>query len=258
MNTKVIAISNQKGGVGKTTTTVSLGVGFAQKGKRVLLIDTDPQGSLSIALGYKRPDDFQYSLAEVFQDVLLDRTPRPEEAILHTDEAVDLLPANIMLSGLELQLTAATCRESILKKLIQPLKSEYDYIIIDCMPSLGLLTINALVAADSVLIPTLPHYLSSKGLEQLIKTIFRLRELNPDLKIEGILFTMVNVLSKFQKETIELTRESYGEHIRIFKTEIPNSVKAVETAAEGKSIYEYDEKGKVSNAYKSLIDEVTV
>ena len=165
---KVIAITNQKGGVGKTTTTVNLGVGLANMGKRVLLIDADPQGSLTVSLGIKKPDDLSVSLATVMQDVIEDRDTPDGSGIIHHEEGVDLLPSNIELSGLEVSLFNTMSRESILKGYLDTVKSKYDYVLIDCMPSLGMMTINALVAADSVLIPTQPNYLSTKGLNLLI------------------------------------------------------------------------------------------
>ena len=156
---KVIAITNQKGGVGKTTTTVNLGVGLANMGKRVLLIDADPQGSLTVSLGIKKPDDLSVSLATVMQDVIEDRDTPDGSGIIHHEEGVDLLPSNIELSGLEVSLFNTMSRESILKGYLDTVKSKYDYALIDCMPSLGMMTINALVAADSVLIPTQPNFL---------------------------------------------------------------------------------------------------
>lgn len=185
---KVIAITNQKGGVGKTTTTVNLGVGLANMGKRVLLIDADPQGSLTVSLGIKKPDNLSVSLATVMQDVIEDRDTPDGSGIIHHEEGVDLLPSNIELSGLEVSLFNTMSRESILKGYLDTVKSKYDYVLIDCMPSLGMMTINALVAADSVLIPTQPNYLSTKGLNLLMRSVSRIKkQINPKLRIDGIL-----------------------------------------------------------------------
>ena len=168
---KVIAITNQKGGVGKTTTTVNLGVGLANMGKRVLLIDADPQGSLTVSLGIKKPDNLSVSLATVMQDVIEDRDTPDGSGIIHHEEGVDLLPSNIELSGLEVSLVNVMSREVVLRSYVELVKDRYDYILIDCMPSLGMITINAFACADSILIPVQAAYLPVKGLEQLIKTI---------------------------------------------------------------------------------------
>ena len=190
---KVIAVTNQKGGVGKTTTTVNLGIGLANLGKKVLLIDSDPQGSLTISLGYHEPDELDVTLADLVTEVVEEKEISFSEAILHHTEGIDFIPANIELSALEVNLVNVISREYMLKCLIDKVRDNYDVIIIDCMPSLGMLTINALVAADSVLIPVQAGFLSVKGLEQLIKTIGRIQKrINKGLVIEGILLTMVD------------------------------------------------------------------
>ena len=254
---KVIAITNQKGGVGKTTTTVNLGVGLANMGKRVLLIDADPQGSLTVSLGIKKPDDLSVSLATVMQDVIDDRDTPDGSGIIHHEEGVDLLPSNIELSGLEVSLFNTMSRESILKGYLDTVKSKYDYVLIDCMPSLGMMTINALVAADSVLIPTQPNYLSTKGLNLLMRSVSRIKkQINPKLRIDGILLTMVDGRTNNAKSIIASLRSSIGESIRVFDTEIPHSVRAAESSLEGKSIFAHDKGGKVATAYESLTKEV--
>lgn len=256
-NCKVIAITNQKGGVGKTTTTVNLGVGLANMGKRVLLIDADPQGSLTVSLGVKKPDELSVSLATVMQDVIEDRDTPEGSGIIHHAEGVDLLPSNIELSGLEVSLFNTMSRESILKGYLDTVKPKYDYVLIDCMPSLGMMTINALVAADSVVIPTQPNFLSTKGLNLLMRSVSRVKkQINPKLRIYGILLTMVDGRTNNAKSIIASLRGSIGESIRVFDTEIPHSVRAAESSLEGKSIFAHDKNGKVAEAYDSLTKEV--
>lgn len=254
---KIIAIANQKGGVGKTTTCANLGVGLSQEGKRVLLIDSDPQGSLSISLGFTEPDKLPYTLSTAMMQAIEDQPITVAEGVLHHEEKVDLLPANIELAGLEVSLINAMSREKILKQCLEPLKRDYDYILIDCMPSLGMLTINALAAADSVLVPAQPQFLSAKGLEQLLQTVNKVRrQINRNLRIDGILLTMADSRTNYSKEVSSLLRSTYGSKIKIFDTEIPRSVRAAEISAEGKSIYAHDPNGKVAEAYRSLTGEV--
>ncbi len=254
---EVIAVANQKGGVGKTTTAVNLGVGLARKGHRVLLIDADPQGSLTVSLGYAEPDALGITLATLMLRSINEEDTQVREGILHHTEGVDLIPANIELSALEVTMTNVMSREVILKDIVDSIKDAYDYVIIDCMPSLGMMTINALVAADSVLIPVQAAYLPVKGLQQLIKTIYMVkRRLNRKLEITGILLTMVDLRSNFVKDIFQMVKDTYGESIGTFETYIPTSVKAAETSAEGTSVYSHCAKGKVSTAYEKLTEEV--
>lgn len=254
---KITAICNQKGGVGKTVTAVNLGIGLAREGKKVLLVDMDAQGSLTASLGYQRPDQMENTLATILGRIILDEPVSPGEGILHQAEAVDLLPANIELSGLEVTLVNTMSRETILRDYLNSVRDQYDVILLDCCPSLGMLTINALAAADQVLIPMQAHYLSIKGLEQLIRTISNVkRKINPGLEIAGILITMADLRTTYSREIIKLLRNSYGDKLRIFNSIIPQSIRAAETSAEGRSIYLHDPAGKVSAAYASLTREV--
>ena len=255
-NCKVIAITNQKGGVGKTTTTVNLGVGLANTGNKVLLIDADPQGSLTVSLGVKNPDGLDVSLSTLMQSVIEEEQP-PGNAIIAHNEGVDLLPSNIELSGMETGLFNVMSREYVLKSCIEGMRKNYDYILIDCMPSLGMMTINALVAADSVIIPSQPSFLSTKSLNLLLHSISKVkRSINPSLKIDGILFTMVDSRTNNAKDIIETLRDTVGQSIRIFDTEIPHSVRAAECSLTGESIFAHDKNGKVAAAYENLTKEV--
>lgn len=253
---KVIAICNQKGGVGKTTTTFNLSAGLAELGKKVLLIDADSQASLTYAMGFKDPDSM-ISITDVMKSVIERNSINSGFGIVKGPDGIDLIPANKELSGMEISLANIKGRQNVLKKYLEDAKKSYDYVLIDCTPSLGLVTVNALSAADSLIIPSQPNFLSVKGLDLLMHTVAGVkRNINPNLKIDGILITMVNGRTRNAKEISGALREHYGVKIRIFKTEIPNSVKAAEASEKGKSVLSYDKRGKTAAAYRNLTQEV--
>ena len=253
----VTAVVNQKGGTGKTTTCENLGIGLAMEGKKVLLVDTDPQASLTISLGYPVPDRIFPTLSDLMKKIVSDQPIESGEGILHHPEGVDLVPANIELAGMEVSLVNVMSRESVLKQYLDSVKKEYDFILLDCMPSLGMLTVNALAAADNVIIPVQAQYLPAKGLEQLLQTVNKVkRQINPKLRIEGILLTMVDSRTNYAKDISALIRENYGGKLKVYQTDIPRSVRAEEISAEGKSIFRHDPKGKVAEAYRVLTKEV--
>ncbi len=251
---KIIAVCNQKGGVGKTVTTVNLGIGLAQSEKKVLLVDMDAQASLTLSLGYQ-PEQIEMTIANIMGQYMSDNDIKSNvsKSILHHKEKVDLLPSNIELSGLEAALVNTMSRETVLRNSLKVLRDKYDYIIVDCSPSLGMLTINSLAFADTVLIPVQAQYLS----EQLIKTISRVKiHINRKLDISGILITMANMRTNYSKELVTLLHQNYDGKLHIFKEYIPMSIKAAEISAEGTSIYIHDKNGKVAKAYESLVQEV--
>ena len=255
--TKVIAIANQKGGVGKTSTTVNLGAGLVRQGFDVLLVDMDSQANLTMALGFQNPDEMQFTIANVLQKAVREETIIQEEGILTNEEGIDLMPSNVQLSGVELSLINEYGREAVLKQYIDVVRLNYDYILIDCAPSLSVLTINALVAADSVLIPTQPQYFSMAGIQMFYDTFCKVkRKMNPALQIEGVLVTMMDNRPNFTKDLVAQLRESYGDTFKVFDTEIPTSIRMSESSARGKSIFAYDRKNKVAAAYEKLTREV--
>ena len=254
---KIYSICNQKGGCAKTMTSVSLGIGLAREGKRVLLVDMDAQASMTASLGYTQPDQMEVTLATVMEKIMEDKPLAAGEGILHHTENIDLMPANIELSGMEVSLVNVMGRETIFREYLKMVKDTYDVVILDTMPSLGMLTINALAAADEVLIPVQAQYVSIRGLEQLIRTIGRVkRQINPALSIGGILITMADMRTNYARDIVELLHTTYGGKLRIFENIIPLSVRAAESSAEGKSIYLHDPSGKVAGAYAALTKEV--
>ena len=235
---KVIAVTNQKGGVGKTTTAVNLGVGLAQQGKKVLLVDADPQGSLTVSLGVKNPDELETTISDLMQIVVDNSILSPQDrGILKNIEGVDLVPSNIGLSSFEVSLVNTMSREFVLRSYLGTVKRDYDYVLIDCMPSLA-------------------NYLSTKGLKLLLGSVAKVRrQINPLLKIDGILLTMVDSRTNNAKSIIAALRQT-GRDLRVLNTEVPFSVRAAECSVEGKSIFAHDSKGKVAAAYTALVKEV--
>ncbi len=256
---KIFFVGARKGGVGKTMTAASLGFGLAKQGKRVLLLDCDSQYSLTVSMGVREPDKLTTTLTSVMTDIINERDVEPAAGILHHSEGVDFLPSNSGLTGIELALTQLIGRETVLRRYLDMVKNSYDYVIIDTAPTLDLLTINALAAAYSVIIPVCPKYLDALGLELLLKAVAQIkRQINPSLAIGGILMTIVDRRAKLTRDVIASIEQAYGKNIRIFGEHIPRSVKAAECSAQGVSIYTHDPNGRVAAAYDSLVREVAL
>lgn len=256
-NCKTIAICNQKGGVAKTTTSVNIGVGLVRQGKRVLLVDLDPQADLTASLGWPDSDALPATLAEVMGQAIIGECNIVKAAILQHAEGIHLLPSSIGLAEVELKLHGAANRELLLRNCLHGAKDDYDFIIIDCPPSLSLLTVNALAAADSIIIPVQAQYLPAKGMTQLIQTISKVKkQINRNIEISGVVLTLADARTNLSKEIENVLRNQYGSYLRIFSSKIPASVKAAETSALGKSIFSYSGKGKAASAYTELVKEV--
>lgn len=257
MPCKAIAVANQKGGTGKTATTLSLGVALARRGRRVLLVDTDPQGDLTKSLGWADPDSIATTVATHIEAVIEGADEDPRTGILGHREGVDLMPANIELAGLEMAVFMAMSRERILKTWAEPLRADYDYILFDCAPTLGIIPVNALVAADGVIIPVSAEYLPASGMAGLLKTVGRVRrQINPGLYVEGILVTLYDSRNNLARDVERAIREQYGAALRVFDTAVPRAVSAAESAAAGESVFSYDASGRVAKAFADLAEEV--
>lgn len=254
---KVEAVLNQKGGTGKTTTAIDLGAALTTMGKRVLLVDADPQGNLTTALGWKRPDELDVTLGTHMAMIVEDEPFPSDTGILHHEEGFDIMPANIELSGMELGLVNVMSREHVMKQWIEQVKNAYDYVIIDCNSALGMLTLNALAAANSVIIPVQAQYLPAKGMTELVKTVNRVkRQVNPSLEIDGVLLTLYDARTNLAKQTEREIRRDYGSVLKVFNAVVPMAVTAAEASAYGHSILAYDATGKVAAAYRALAREV--
>jgi chromosome partitioning protein len=254
---RIIAVCSQKGGVGKSSLTVNIGVGLARLGQKVLIVDADPQSDASASLGLRDMDESDETLSELIAKTMADETLPEGLFIQHQEEGVDILPSNIGLAGVEVQMINIMSREFILKQIISNVSDEYDVILIDNMPSLGMLTVNSLAVADEVLVPVEASYLPIKGLQQLLKTVGKVRkQINTKLQIGGIVFNMVDSRTREHRENMKLLRDSYGSQLNIFETTIPFSIRVKECGKAGESIYRYDAKGKAAAAFEQLAGEV--
>ena len=254
---RVISIVNQKGGVGKTAVASNLGVGIALNGNRVLLIDADSQGNLTSSMGVDNADEMEHTLATFLEKEINEDPVETGEYIMGNKEGLDLVPCDIRLAGMDYMIMNAMNREHLLEAFISGVRDRYDYILIDCSPSLNLMTINVLTAADAAIIPVEASYLSMAGLQQLLSSIGSTkRKLNKKLSVEGIVINKVNTRTNHERDIVEKLREAYGSEIRIFRSMIPESVRAKECTAYGVSIFGHDPRGKVAKAYLDLTREV--
>lgn len=254
---EVIAIANQKGGVGKTTTTFNLEVALVHAGKRILLVDSDPQGDLTTYIGIHDPDNIPVTLSTLMERSIKDEDINSKEAILKHDEGIDLIPSNLELSSMEVSLVNAMSREFTLRNCLSDIKDKYDYVLIDCMPSLGMITINALACADKVIIPVQSEFLAEKGMSHLMNTVLKVRkQINPNLKVGGILLTMVDGRTNLSKDIANELRSTYGTVFKLYDNQIPRGVKAAESSRMGESVLSYDSSSKVAQSYIDFAKEV--
>ncbi len=254
---KTIAIANQKGGVGKTTTAFSLGVSLANNNKKVLIVDADPQANLTTYMGYYDENELPVTLSTLLERYIEDKGINSEEAILHHQEKVDLIPSDLSLAMTESNLQNAMSREYAMKNCLSSLKDKYDYIIIDCMPSLSMITTNALACSDQVIIPVQSQYLSARGMGNLLNIVSRVRrQLNKELKVGGILMTLVDNRTKLPFTIRKELEINFGNIVKLYDTQIPFAVKTAESSSKGKSIFAYDKNSKVAEAYSQFAKEV--
>lgn len=254
---KTIAIANQKGGVGKTTTAFSLGIALSSNNKKVLVVDADPQANLTTYMGFYDEDNISANLSTLIEDFIDNKEVETEQAILHHKEGIDLIPSNLNLAMTETNLSSARDREYAIKNILEKVESKYDYIIIDCMPSLSMLVTNALATADEVIIPVQSQYLSAIGMGNLINIVSKVKKhQNQDLKVGGILLTLVDNRTKLPSTIKKEIQEQYGNIIKLYDTQIPYAIKTAESTSKGKSIFAYDKNSKVALAYTNFAKEV--
>ena len=254
---KTIAIANQKGGVGKTTTAFSLGIALSSNNKKVLVVDADPQANLTTYMGFYDEDNIPANLSTLIEDFIDNKEVETEQAILHHKEGIDLIPSNLNLAMTETNLSSARDREYAIKNILEKVESRYDYIIIDCMPSLSMLVTNALATADEVIIPVQSQYLSAIGMGNLINIVSKVKKhQNQNLKVGGILLTLVDNRTKLPSTIKKEIQEQYGNIIKLYDTQIPYAIKTAESTSKGKSIFAYDKNSKVALAYTNFAKEV--
>ena len=247
---QIISVANQKGGVGKTTTTVNLGACLASLGKKVLLVDMDAQGNATSGVGIRKPD-----VTRDIYDVLVNELPIDEATLITEHENLSIVPATLQLAGAEIELTSMMARESRLKGSLAEVSSQYDYILIDCPPSLGHLTINSFTASDSILIPVQCEYYALEGLSQLLNTVRLVQKhFNPELEIEGVLLTMYDARTKLGNEVVEEVRKYFRE--KVYETIIPRNIRLSEAPSHGKPIIDYDPRSRGAEVYQALAKEV--
>ena len=255
---KIITIASQKGGVSKTTTVLNLATALSMMGKKVLAVDIDPQGSLSICAGVDNPDKLTHTTYSLLSAALNeDKLPEPNEYIISCGKIIDVIPCNITLSGYEINQRHEIGAEKALQTVLEPLREMYDLILLDTGPSLGILTINAFAASNSVIIPVTPQLLSAVGLRLLIRTIERVQKhINPAISIEGVLMTMCELRTNLYEDMSDIMEKTYSQTIRIFDTVIPHSTKVGEANLNRKSVLLYDENSRPSQAYKKFAQEL--
>ena len=254
--TKVISVANQKGGVGKSTSVYCIGAGLAMEGKKVLLVDVDPQGDLTKMLGLRKPHELPQTLGNVMNDVIGGITPNGHTEIRHHPEGFDFVPGNRSLTAVETGLVNVMSRETVLQQYVDSVKHNYDYVLLDCRPSLGMLVINALAASDYVLVPVQADYLAAEDMTELVGTVQSIRQqINPKLKIGGVFLTMAND-TNFRKDIVAGVKENFGKHLPVLDAVIPATVRLAEISTADKSIFRHEPRGRAAAAYGALVKEV--